>query len=455
MDRMIAARFRNVSRFAAAALLSLGAVAALVPATPSAAADTRYRPSIFLNHYTGVKVGEKLKVTGTGFPPHITVTLFQCNQGMLDSPTGVFTKKTCDLAYKPTTKTSGKGTIATTITIKVKTIGGQPVTDVSAHSGRRSNWSWIKYSTSNTAALLNSDPTETWRSPQAVQITGLLIPAVASGTADVAVECNSNVLSGDVKACGSPARVTVGSGGKATGKLSVVMGAVGDGTCGTGTADEVCYLLLVNLTSTGAITPIAIEAVDFYELAATAPIVTVTGGGTLSASAASTTLTDGKLAVTCSTSGATPASTASVTVSNGTTSAKAPHPIGIAADLAFSDCSSSLGPVTITAADQPYPVNANSATGSGATAATLSGVDVEVAMKGCKFTITGSAAGDYSNKTHLLAITPAPSPKGSTKAQLSVSNIGGCTGLVKNGDHPTLTATYKFRPATLSISSAR
>jgi neocarzinostatin family protein len=454
MERVIAGRSLKVSGFAAAVLLSVGAVAGLAPATPSAAA-TRYWPSIFLNHYTGVKVGQTLKITGKGFPPRITVTLYQCTQAMLDSPAGVFTKKTCDLAYTPTTRTSSKGTIAATITIKKKDIGGQPVTEVSAHSGRRSNWSWVKYSNSDTSPFLTSSPTETWLTPQTVKITGLLIPAVATGTADYAAECNGNVLSGDTKACGTPAHVTVGKKGGATGKLSVVMGTVGDGTCGTGSADEVCYLVLVNLTSTGVITPIATEAIDFYEQVATAPIVTVAGGGTLSAAAAKTTLTAGKLALTCSASGPTPASTASVTVSNGTTSARAPHPIGIASGLAFSNCSSPLGTATLTAAGQPYPVNANSLTSSGATAATLSDLDINVAMKGCKFTVTGSAAGDYSNKTHLLAITPNPSPKGSTKAQLSVSNVGGCTGLIKNGGHPVLTSSYKLSPATLSINSTR
>ncbi len=454
MERIASARLSKASGFAAAVLLSLGTLTALAPATPSAAA-VHYWPSIFLNHYTGVKVGEKLKVTGTGFPPNITVTLYQCNQGMLDSPAGVFTKKTCDLANTPTTKTSGKGTIATTFTVKKKDIGGQAATEVSAHSGHRSNWSWVKYSNSATAPFLTSNPTEPWLNPQTVKLTGLLIPAVAAGSADYAAECNDNVLTGDTKACGSLVHVAVGVKGQATGKLSLVMGNVGDGTCGTGSADEVCYIVLVNLTSTEVATPIAIEAIDFYEQAATAHIVTVAGGGTLAASAPKTVLTNGKLTVTCSAKGATPASAASVTIANGTTSAKAPHPMGIAAGVAFSNCSSPVGAVTVTAADQPYPVNANSATSSSATAVTLSDVDVNVSMTHCTFTVTGSAAGDYSNKTHVLTMTPSPKPNGLTKALLSVSNVTGCLGLLKNGDHPTLTSGYKLTPATLSINATR
>lgn len=457
MRRITLARSRKAGGIAAAAVLSLGMLTALAPAAPSAA-TTQYWPSIFLNHYTGIKVGEKLKVTGEDFPPKITVAVRQCNQGVLDSAAGVFTKKTCDLGNTTIVKTSSKGTFTSTFTVKVKEIDGLPATTISTHSrvlfGLFDKWGWQSDSTSKTASFLTSTPTETWLNPQTVKLTGLLIPRFARSSADYAAECNENVLSGDTKACGRLARVGVGSASTVTGKLSLVMGNVGDGTCGTGSADEVCYIELVNVTAKGVITPITTEAIDFYEATATAHVVTVTGGGTLSASAATTTLADGKVSITCSASGSTPGSTASATVRTGTTRAKAPHPIGIAYDLAFSNCASPLGPVTITPVDEPYPVNANSATSSGATATTISDIDVNVAMTGCSFTVTGSAPGDYSNSTRTLALTPTPKPAGLTKAQLSVSNVGGCVGLVKNGDHPTYTSSYKVSPATLSIKSA-
>jgi hypothetical protein len=447
------ARSGMVSGIAVAVLVSLGAVTALAPATPSSSAARQYFPSIFLNHYTGIKVGEKLKIRGTGFPPHITVTLYQCNQGVLDAPSGVFTKKTCDLRNTPRIRTNSKGTFATTFTVKVKEIDGLPAEDCAEHHGHGDDWDWSSDSFSATAPFLTSSPTETWLNPQTVKLTGLLIPAVASGSEDFAAECNDNVLSGDIKACGSPVPVTVGKGGKATGKLPVAMGDVGDGTCGTGSADEVCYIVLANVTSKGVITPVAAEAIDFYEAAGTTHIVAVAGGGTLSASATKTILTDNKVSITCSAKGKTPASTASVTIGNGTTRAKAPHPIGIAADLAFSNCTGPLGKVTVTVAGEPYPVNANSATSSGATAATISDIDATISMTDCSFTVTGSAPGDYSNSTHTLALTPKPKPKGLTKAQLSVSEVKGCLGLVKKGDHSTYTSSYKVKPATLSIKS--
>lgn len=452
MKRVTIARSKAVIGIAAALLVSLGTVAALVPATPSAAV-TKYFPSIFLNHYTGIKVGEKLKITGRGFPPHVTVTLYQCNQGVLDSPTGVFTKKTCDLRNTPRVRTNSKGTFATTFTVKVKRINGQLAEDCAEHHGHGDDWDWSSDSFSSTTPFLTSSPTETWLNPQTVKLMGLLIPAVASGSADLAAECNHNVLSDDTKACGRPVPVTVSKGGKATGKLSVVMGNVGDGTCGTGSADEVCYILLVNATSKSIITPIAIEAINFYESAATTHIATVTGGGTLSASASKATLTDNVASVTCLTSGKTVGSSASAIIRNGTTRAKAPHPIGIAADLAFSNCAGPLGKVTVTVAGEPYPVNVNSATSSGATATTISDIDITVSTTDCSFTVTGSAPGDYSNRTHILAMTPTPKPKGLAKAELTVSGVKGCVGLVKNGDHPTFTASYRLSPATLSIKS--
>jgi|HubBroStandDraft_1064217.scaffolds.fasta_scaffold100573_1 hypothetical protein len=452
MKRTTIPRFLKVSAIASAVAISLGTMATLTPATASAA-STHYWPSIFLNHYTGVKVGTTLKVTGKGFSPNTTVTLYQCNQGMLGSPGGVFTKKTCDLRTTRTAKTSSKGTLATTFTLKVKDVDQQAATYTAAHSGKRSNWAWTRTTTTTKAPFIISDPTEPFLNPQTVTLTGLDIPAVASGTEDLAVECNDNVLSDDTKACGTPAPVTVSPKGTATGKLSVVMGNVGDGTCGTGTADEVCYIELVNLTSTDAITPIASDPIDFYEATATAHVVTVAGGGTLAASAAETVLTDGKVSVTCVTKGSTPASKASATIGNGTSSAKAPHPIGIVDDLAFNNCTGPLGKVTATPVDEPYPVNANSATSSNATATTISDIDVNVAMTGCTFTATGSAPGDYSNHTHILAMTSTPKPKGQAKAELTISNVSGCAGLIKDGDHPTYTSSYKISPATLSIKS--
>jgi hypothetical protein len=265
MRRITTALSGRVSGVTAAVLLSLGMVTALAPVTPSAAA-TKYWPSVTVNHKIGVKDGQVLTVTGKGFPPNGTVTLYQCNQGVLNAPHGVINASTCDLTNTPTTPTSSTGTISTTFTVHNEQINGQAAIHIVAHGtiGPFEAWGWIHIEF-NRNAYLTSSPTEPWRNPQTVSLTGLRIPAVAPGSRDVVAECNPNVLGGDTNACGPPAQVTVGSTGKATGKLSVVSGTVGDGTCGTGAADEVCYLVLANVTSTGTITPIAIEAIDFYE----------------------------------------------------------------------------------------------------------------------------------------------------------------------------------------------
>jgi hypothetical protein len=246
-----------------AALLSLGTVASLISATPSMAAK-HYYPSITLSHLTGVKVGETLQVTGKGFPPSTAVTLHQCNQGLLDAPHGVVTKATCDLANSPKTKSSSTGTIAAAIKVEVKDVNGEVATCISAHSSFFDAWGWICFG-ADRSPYLTSSPTETWLNPQTVALKGLHIPAAATGSADFAAECNDNVLKADTSACGTPVAITVGSTGKVKGKLSVVTGTVGDGTCGTGTADEVCYIVLVNVPSGGTPSLVAIEAINFYE----------------------------------------------------------------------------------------------------------------------------------------------------------------------------------------------
>jgi hypothetical protein len=191
--------------------------------------------------------------------------------------------------------------------------------------------------------------------------------------------------------------------------------------------------------------------------AATSITVKVTGGGTFTASAATTTLKDGSVTVTCTTSGTTPASTASTTVKNQTTTGNAPLKIGTAKNLKFNNCTGPLGSVTATPTAEPYPVDANSTTnGSGQTDAVIAKVDVNVSMTDCTFTVTGKAPGVYSNSNHTLTMEPSSKlpVKPLSPAQLTVSNVSGCLGVVSNGDHPTYTSTYTLSPGTLKISSS-
>jgi hypothetical protein len=193
-------------------------------------------------------------------------------------------------------------------------------------------------------------------------------------------------------------------------------------------------------------------------LASTSLTVKVKGGGSYTATAKTTTLTDntkdGPISVTCSTKGKTPSSKGSGKLSNATHHGKAPVGIGAVAKLVFNNCEGPLGKVTNTVHGKPE-LNASSKTNSkGETDAIITGVKVSVSMTGCSFTVTGSAPGYYSNKTHTLTMTPKKLPvKGAPKAQLTISGVTGNCVVISNGDHPTYSASYKIsRKITIKSS---
>src|ERR1700678_3004641 len=81
-------------------------------------------------------------------------------------------------------------------------------------------------------------------------------------------------------------------------------------------------------------------------MASTPLTVKVTGGGTYTAGASKTVLSDNGINVTCSSKGKTPASDASETIPNGTHHGTGSVEVGTAAKLAFNNCSGPLGKVT-------------------------------------------------------------------------------------------------------------
>jgi hypothetical protein len=191
-------------------------------------------------------------------------------------------------------------------------------------------------------------------------------------------------------------------------------------------------------------------------LAATTLTVKVTGGGNYSASATTTVLTDGHVSVTCVTKGKVKASTASGKITNGTVKHAAPVKVGTAAKLAFNNCSNPLtGKVTTTTKSTPYAVNVDSTTNSkGQTDGIITGINVAVKTTGCSFNVKGTTAGFYTNSKHTLTMTTANKlpVKPLTKAQLTVSGVVGCAGLVKNNDHPTYVSTYQLNTKTTITS---
>ncbi|HUC23421.1 MAG TPA: hypothetical protein VMA73_12000 [Streptosporangiaceae bacterium] len=193
-------------------------------------------------------------------------------------------------------------------------------------------------------------------------------------------------------------------------------------------------------------------------LASTTLTVKVSHGGSYTASAKTTTLTDntkdGPIAVTCSTVGKTPSSKATGKLSNGTHHGKNQVKLGTVSKLAFNNCTGPLQAVTTKVSGKPV-LNADSKTNSkGDTDAIITGVKVSVSMEGCSFIVTGSAPGYYSNKTHTLYMTPKKLPvKPLAKAQLKVSGVTGNCVAVNNGDHPTYLASYKLSRSIVIKSS--
>jgi len=199
----------------------------------------------------------------------------------------------------------------------------------------------------------------------------------------------------------------------------------------------------------GAAAALAVGLGATTALAATTLTVKVTNGGNYKATAPATVLKDNGFSVTCSSTPATKASTARGSIPTATTTGTSPVKIGTAATLNFKNCSGPHGNVTVKVNDLPYAVKVDSKTnGAGQTDVMITGINASVSMAGCSFTVTGRAPGLYANGTHKLKMTPQLPITPLNKAQLKISNVTGCAGLVKNGDHPTFRASYTLSRAT-------
>jgi len=178
-------------------------------------------------------------------------------------------------------------------------------------------------------------------------------------------------------------------------------------------------------------------------MAATNLKVKVSSGGTYTATASKTVLSDNGVNVTCTTHNSTPASKASGKAATATHTGTSPVTIGTVTALAFNNCSGPLGAVHTTIQALPYHLKVDSTTNSsGQTDGMITGAKVKVTMTGCSFMVTGSAPGFYTNSTHKLTITNKLPIKALNSAKLTVSSVSGCAGLVTNGDHPSFTSTY-------------
>jgi hypothetical protein len=179
-------------------------------------------------------------------------------------------------------------------------------------------------------------------------------------------------------------------------------------------------------------------------MASTTLTATVTGGGSITATAKSTVLTDGPAKVTCSTKGKTAASVATGSGKSGTYKGASPLKVGTTTKLTFNNCTGPLGSVSTKPMSYPYLIKVDSKTTSkGITDGIIGPVKVGVSMTGCSFTVTGTAPGYFDNANHTLVVTNKVTGA-LNKAQLTISGVSGCAGIVKNGQHPTYVGTYSI-----------
>lgn len=213
-------------------------------------------------------------------------------------------------------------------------------------------------------------------------------------------------------------------------------------------------LLAAAATTAAVVGLCAAPALASTPLSTTRLTVKISNGGKFTAKATKTVLSNRGVNVFCTARGKTPASSASGNIPSGTHRGASPVKVGTASNLKFNNCQGPLGAVHTKVMAEPYKVFVDSKTNrKGQTDGYISGVKVHVTMTACSFNVTGSAPGFYTNSKHTLTMTPKLPVKATTRARLTVTNVSGCAGLVKNGDHPTFTSTFTLsRKGTIRSS---
>jgi hypothetical protein len=219
-------------------------------------------------------------------------------------------------------------------------------------------------------------------------------------------------------------------------------------------------LLLATVATTAAVVSLCAASALASTPRATTLTVKVSGGGTFTATASKTVLSetvDGvPVTVTCKSKGKTPASSAKGDIPNGTVKGASPVKVGTTKDLTFNNCTGPLGAVHTKVEAEPYKVSIDSKTNSkGETDGEISGVKVHVTMTGCAFNVTGASPGYYTNGKHTLTMSSKLPVKSTTKAELTISGVaaGTCAGIIKNGQHPGFSSTFTLsRKGTIKSS---
>jgi hypothetical protein len=192
------------------------------------------------------------------------------------------------------------------------------------------------------------------------------------------------------------------------------------------------------VTATGAAAALTVTLGTAPSFATTTRATwTITPGGDVTGTAATTTLKDTKTGtvLTCT------SSNTSATLKSGSGQS---NPIGSITAIAFNNCTGPLGlSFTVSLQKLPYKLNGTSYS-AGTTKGKITGVFATLTGSGCSANVAGTTAttagtvtGKYVNSTGKL------STSGGT---LHIWNVSGCFGLIANGDPSTFTASYAISP---------
>jgi hypothetical protein len=194
---------------------------------------------------------------------------------------------------------------------------------------------------------------------------------------------------------------------------------------------------------TGAATAAVIGLGVGVAVAVNAITFTITPGGSITASAGTTSLKDVNTGSTLSCK----SSSATGTLKTGSGIGGAN--IGSITALSVNNCTGPLGlTFTVTSSGFPWTLsgasfNATSGVTTGHIAgikATLSGPSCSASVAGATATTPGKVKVTYTNSTHKLKVTAG----GGT---LHAWNVSGCAGLINTGDATQFTGTYTVSPA--------
>lgn len=126
--------------------------------------------------------------------------------------------------------------------------------------------------------------------------------------------------------------------------------------------------------------------------------------------------------------------------------------VGTITATTWKTCSGPGGLTLVPKQSGTWKLNGNGKTSSGVTKVYVSNVKATVQASPtpslCKFTVTGSADGKFTNGTQALSLAPGTH-------KLKVSGVQGCLGQINNGDTVQFTASYKVtaKDGKLSIAS--